>query len=91
MVEIKYEPKGQRSAAYDGDKFIGESAFTITNGKWNILHTEVNPDYSGQGIAAKLIEKLVEAARENDKKIITTCPFATAEFGRRPEWNDVKA
>lgn len=40
MVEIKYEPKGNRSAAYDGDKLIGESAYTITNGKWNILHTE---------------------------------------------------
>ncbi|HHT41721.1 MAG TPA: N-acetyltransferase [Actinomyces sp.] len=91
MVEIKYEPKGNRSAAYDGDKLIGESAYTITNGKWNILHTEVHPDYSGQGIGPKLIEKLVEAARENDKLIITTCPYATAQFGRRADWNDVKA
>ncbi|WP_106449562.1 GNAT family N-acetyltransferase [Trichococcus alkaliphilus] len=38
--------------------------------------TFVNDDYRGQGIAAQLVDRVVEMAREENKKIIPRCPFA---------------
>ena len=38
--------------------------------------TYVNDDYRGQGIAAQLVDRVVEMAREENKKIIPLCPYA---------------
>jgi len=54
-----------------------------------IDHTGVPSIYRGQGFGAKLVERAVEDARKDNKKIIPLCPFAAAQFKRHPEWADV--
>lgn len=49
------------------------------------VHTEVYTDYEGQGLAAKLLDALVEYARANSKKIVPTCPYVIASFKKYPE------
>ena len=43
---------------------------------WNIVHTEVSSLYQGQGIARKLVEKVIENAKINDRKIMADCSYA---------------
>ena len=43
---------------------------------WNIVHTEVNNEYQGQGIARKLVECVIEEAKEKTKKVIAECSYA---------------
>lgn len=45
--------------------------------------------YGGQGIAGRLVAKLVEEARKNDIKIIPLCSFAKREFKLKKEYLDV--
>lgn len=76
MVEIKFEKEYNKSVAYDNKKVIGECVF-IENGEcWNIVHTEVSNLYQGQGIAKKLVEKIIENAKICDKKLIADCSYA---------------
>lgn len=84
MVEIKFE-NGKRAYATDQDKVIGESSFSGSDKIWIIDHTEVDPDYSGQGIARKLVDRVVEEARAQDKKLTATCPYALKVFSESPE------
>ena len=49
------------------------------------VHTEVQPDYEGQGIAGQLLNALVEYARELSMKIVPTCPYVIASFRKYPE------
>lgn len=89
MIKIIHEPENKRSAAYDGEKYIGESTYSKSEKIWIIDHTFVEGDYGGQGIAQKLVEELVKQARENNIKIVPLCPFAKKEFLEKPEYADV--
>ncbi|WP_312025921.1 GNAT family N-acetyltransferase [Listeria booriae] len=55
-------------------------------------HTFVDESLRGQGIASELVEKVAETMRAEGKKIVATCPFAKAEFERKPDkYDDIKA
>ena len=51
----------------------------------------VPPALRGQGIAARLVEALIEDARSEGFKIIPTCSYVAAQFDRHPEWADLRA
>ena len=51
--------------------------------------TFVSEELEGQGIGKKLIDKTVEYARENDLKILATCPYAIEQLEKNEEYHDV--
>lgn len=89
MIEIFYEKANNRSAAYDGDKIVGEATYIIVDGKWELNHTFVDKEYGGQGIAKKLIKKLADEARIERVKVIPVCSFAQKEFAQNEEYQDL--
>ncbi|WP_077324503.1 GNAT family N-acetyltransferase [Virgibacillus siamensis] len=54
-------------------------------------HTYTADELRGQGIAGKLVGKMVEFAKEQDKKIEATCPYAKEKIEKTPEYRDVLA
>ncbi|ASN06973.1 GNAT family N-acetyltransferase [Virgibacillus necropolis] len=56
-----------------------------------IEHTIVSNELSGQGVAGELVEKVVNYAREEGKKIITECSYAKSKIAKTPEFQDVLA
>lgn len=76
MLEIKFELKNNRAIAYDNNVEIGECAFVEMGGCWNIVHTEVSTLYQGQGIAKKLVEKVMENANIYNKVLSAECSYA---------------
>lgn len=54
-------------------------------------HTFVPPEARGLGLAAKLVEALVEDAREQGFTIKPTCSYVATMFRRHPEWADLQA
>lgn len=76
MIKIIFVKEQNKSVAYDDNIQIGECDFIETENCWNIVHTEVDNSYQGQGIARKLVEKVIENAKENNKKVIAECSYA---------------
>lgn len=89
MLKIVYEQQKNRAAAYDDEKFVGESTYSKSYKIWIIDHTFVEKNYGGQGIATKLVAELVNEARKNNVKIIPLCPFAKKEFESKKEYENV--
>ena len=52
-------------------------------------HTFVSPELRGQNIGQQLIKKVVDFARENNKKIVPQCWFAEKEFIAHKEYEDI--
>ena len=90
-MQIRYEAEHCRSAAYDGERRVGVAEFDAQDGRWVITHTEVDPAYGGQGIARKLIEALIAAARRDGAKIVPLCSYADKMMRRTDEYADVLA
>lgn len=76
MIEIKYEKENNKSVAYDSDIKIGECVYIDTEEYWNIIHTEVNSIYKGQGIGKRLVESIIKNAKGYNKKVIAECSYA---------------
>jgi predicted GNAT family acetyltransferase len=55
----------------------------------NVNHTFVDPSLRGQGIARKLMDKVVEFAKEEGLKIKPTCSYAVKVFPRYPEYEEL--
>ena len=53
---------------------IGECVYETSDNVWNIIHTEVDNTYQGQGIARKLVECIIENAKKEIK------PWQIEEF-----------
>lgn len=54
-----------------------------------IDHTEVPAALRGRKVGERLVRQAIEDARRDEIAIIPLCPFAKAQIGRHPEWQDV--
>lgn len=81
--------KGQ-FVAMEGEKQAGLMTYTWAGeDKFIIDHTEVNPEFKGQGVGEKLVMSAVSFARENNLKIMPLCPFAASVFAKNKDLQDL--
>ena len=82
---------GEYHAQVAGSSAIGRLTWTERGGVRAAEHTLVPPEIGGRGVAAKLVEALVEDARNQGFKIDPQCSYVAAAFKRHPEWADLHA
>lgn len=83
------DSKGFALAQEDG-KRMGMMTYSIAGPSLIIVdHTEVEEEYKKKGVGLEMLHKIVEMAREQDKKIMPLCPFANAMFKRHEDIRDV--
>ena len=51
----------------------------------------VPSELGGRGFGTRMVEALVEKARQDGFRVIPVCGFAAAQLQRHPEWQDVVA
>ena len=56
-----------------------------------IDHTGVPPRFRNLGLALKLVEAGIAAARQEGIKIVPVCSYVQAQFRRHPDWADLLA
>lgn len=78
--------------ALDNEEIAGKIEYTWAGqSKFIIDHTEVYPQFKGQGVGKKLIKATVDFAKENKLKVIPLCPFAKKIIEKTPEFQGVLA
>lgn len=77
---------------YEGQE-IGEMTYKPKDeDRLAVDHTFTDEQYRGQGLGEKLLEAMVDFAREQHKKIIPVCPYVKFKFAKEPEkYQDVIA
>lgn len=70
-------------------EFAGKLTYSKKGAIVTIEHTEVNPDFQGQGIGKKLVKKAADYAREHDFKVSAQCSYAKKLMERTSEYEDV--
>jgi len=79
--------KNQEGAFFimDGEERVGEMVFSVKPGYLTVYHTEVVQKPETKGFAGKLLDTMVNYARENALKVIPLCPYVHLQFKRYPE------
>lgn len=76
MIQVRFNKQLSKSIAYDGNKIIGECEFLPHDNTWTIIHTIVNDNYRGQGIAKKLVTSIIENGQKENIILTATCSYA---------------
>lgn len=82
---------------HDNNKFFVEReseelaslAYTPDGDVLTVVHTEVSPKLSGQGVGKQLVGEVVQYARDEGKSIDPQCPFARSVIEKHSEFRDV--
>ena len=89
-IEQRDSPSKGSFVALEGDVTAGTLVYSWSGDRtFTILHTEVDPVFSGKGVGKQLILAAVELARKDGLKIKLLCPFAKRVFERSSELRDV--
>ncbi len=88
IIREENDSKGRYVIVHNGH----EAEMTYSKGGETMIiidHTGVPDGLRGTGAGKALVERAVEDARKEGKKIVPLCPFAKATIDRHPEWQDV--
>jgi predicted GNAT family acetyltransferase len=57
----------------------------------DFVHTEVAPEFEGQGLGSRIAKFALDDARSRGLKVIPTCSYIANWLGKHPEYEDVVA
>lgn len=87
-LEVIHNPAENRFEAWIGgqlnklDYFRDEDTLVIT-------HVGVHPEFRGRGVAGKIVEAVLEYAREYSMRVVPMCPYAAAYIRKNPQYRDL--
>lgn len=70
---------------------VAIAEYGIEDGRLVLIHTEVPPELSGQGIGSKLAQGVFEILKARGARVVTRCEFMAAYVARHPEYADLVA
>jgi uncharacterized protein len=88
---IRDNAKELRYELVQDDNVVGEIRYRREDGAVALVHTEVDPEYEGKGLAGELVEKALQDLRARGLRVIPVCPFVRAWIRRHPEYADIVA
>jgi predicted GNAT family acetyltransferase len=91
-MELKIEQGETKGSAFleDEGKRVAEMTFSVASPLLIIIdHTDVNEHYRGQQLGRRLLDALVQKARDESFKILPLCPYARSEFQKDTSIQDV--
>ena len=80
---------GEYRAHVDGRDSIGRLTWVQHGTVRTAEHTLVPPELGGRGIAAMLVDALIEDARAQGFTIDPQCSYVAAAFRKHPDWADL--
>ena len=91
--QIVHVPEQDRWEAVEGDgearRAVGFLSYELAGGVRDMRSTEVDPSRRGHGLAGRLVEAVLQHAREQGLQVRPTCPFVPRYLDRHPEHQDL--
>ncbi|HLO90003.1 MAG TPA: GNAT family N-acetyltransferase [Lentimicrobium sp.] len=85
-IEKKESGKTGKFFIQEDDDVLADINWLVNDDdNYVINHTSVSEKLSGQGIGIKLLDAVVDMARDKNKKVIAGCEFAKVMFKRHEE------
>ena len=82
-------PERQRFEAQLDGTFVGVLVYAVADGRIDLIHTEVFPEFEGHGIAAALTRFALDDARRRGLRVIPSCPYVRRYLESHPEDLDI--
>jgi predicted GNAT family acetyltransferase len=74
-VRVRDNPAENRYEIYDGDQLAGFSEYKLTRTKIAFTHTQIDPAFTGRGMAKHLVTQELDDARARGLAVLPFCPY----------------
>jgi predicted GNAT family acetyltransferase len=92
QTQITDHPERHRYVLTVDGKSAGRVDYRLREGDVvDLIHTEVDSEYEGRGLASKLARFALDDARAHGRKVIATCEYIAAYIAKHAEYQDLLA
>jgi uncharacterized protein len=91
-MQVPTIERADRKKRYElriGSEVIGFSQYRDTADRRVFVHTEIEPDYQGHGLASQLIEWALTDTRAAGLRVEALCPTVVSYLSRHHEFDDL--
>ncbi|MBT2230829.1 GNAT family N-acetyltransferase [Nonomuraea sp. NEAU-A123] len=88
-VEIVDNTEQSRFEIFVDGTVAGFADYRLLPTKIVFTHTEVLPEYEGQGLAGKLVGHALDASRDTGLRVVPLCPYVAKYIERHPPYKDL--
>jgi uncharacterized protein len=78
-------PERQRFEILDGDRLAGFTEYRHRGNLVAFIHTQVEREYEGKGVASTLISTALDTVRERGQAVLPFCPFVRGYIAKHTE------
>ena len=88
-IEVLDNPEEHRYEARVGSELVGRIAYDLEGDRITLIHTEVEPEHEGKGIAGRLVAGALADIRARGLRMRPMCRFVRSYLERHPEHADL--
>jgi uncharacterized protein len=84
-VEVLDNPQESRYEIRSNGKVAGFVTYGLHDDYITFIHTEIEPEYEGEGLGSKLARAVLDDARRRELPVVPMCPFIAGYIRRHPD------
>jgi predicted GNAT family acetyltransferase len=88
-MRIVHNPELSRYEVRIDGRVAGFTQYRRAPRTVDFTHTEVYPEFEGQGLGSKLAAGALDAVRAGGDRAVASCPFISTYIKRHPEYADL--
>ena len=89
LATVHDAPENERFEIEVDGRLAGAAFYRRTPGRIAFLHTEIEPDFEGQGLGGTLVKEALNTARQEGVDVLPYCPFVRSYIAGHPEYLDL--
>ena len=86
---VKDNPEAERFEITVDGKPAGFAAYKLHRDRIAFIHTEIDDEYEGQGLAKVLVTHALDEARSRELGVLPFCPYVRRFISRNPAYVDL--
>ena len=87
--DVVHVPAANRYELRHAGRMIGDLAYERREGLVVMIHSRVDEEFGGRGLAGRLVTTALTDARANGEHVEPQCPYVRAYIGSHPQWQDL--
>jgi|SRR5215213_6651063 len=87
--EFRDDPDAGRLEVLVDGRRAGYAAYRRRPGEIVFTHTEIEPEFEGDGLGGKLVREALSRARAESMAVLPVCPFVRSYIARHPDQLDL--
>lgn len=88
-MEFRHNVSGGRFEAVRDDEVVGFVSYRLSEPTCAMEHTIVPDEYSGQGIAGRVVAYALDSARQLGWSVLPYCSFISSYIGKHEDYLDL--